>query len=217
MMQRGDALAGASLLCGASVSGMPGRAHAARRGPQGQNRRRFCPGEEFPARALVSILTALRSRSVPPRPKPCRETKKSPACLGILPSLEAPKVACRSSEPTASPRPCFSRRSRGEFFSGAFRVTSPDHSACETRESLAPAVILRFSFRSQTGGPLCRAADKLCVVATAHPHGCPASPTRLPGASLVNVAAVRQKLEIPFNHAGEAIRRGDAQAKAVLL
>lgn len=38
-------------------------------------------------------------------------------------------------------------------------------------------------FSVPTERPICRAADKLCVVATAHPHGCPVSPTRLPGAS----------------------------------
>jgi hypothetical protein len=46
---------------------------------------------------------------------------------------------------------------------------------------LEHGLILRFDQRDENQNPKGRAADKLCVVATAHPVGCPAFPTRLPG------------------------------------
>lgn len=67
---------------------------------------------------------------------------------------------------------------------GASRLSSvaqPDHSADETGKAVAPAVILGFTFGHGNNICLCRAADKLCVVYTVHPPGCPAYPTRLQG------------------------------------
>jgi hypothetical protein len=182
MMHSRDALSGASLSSGVRVLQRASKVQAARPGPQGQNRARFCSGEQFCAGAFVSTLTALRSRYVPSRPKPFGETKKFFPWLGILPSLEAHQLAQRFSEHAAGcPPPCFLRRSRGKISSGGPNVTLSNHSAAGMQESVAVAVILRFSFRCKSGGPYAGQRTSYGLYNRASLR-MPSYTTRLPGA-----------------------------------